>query len=280
MRFRLGFSILGGVMTRKESTYKAPQDVMFKSKDKTSLHGYLQIPPGGGLYPAVIFIHGGYGDNPEYTRALLEWNVAKMFLQEDFVVFSTDYRHDLEGRDIDDIVAAFEYVSHLPSIISDKIAYFGDSHGSYLAMMAATRTEPFAIIHGWGVSDMAEWFEYIKKSSVPAFQQIAEELRKSLGGEPQDVPEVYRQVSPISQVGRIKCPVLILHGEDDEDVPVAHAYKLEEALIEAGKECELRVFQNEGHGLRSPEARQAMEQAALEFIKRYLKEYANPSIIR
>jgi len=272
MRFSLGFSILGSAVTKKRFQDKPPQEVIIKSTDDTSLYACLHVPPGDGPFPAVIFIHGGYGDNQEYTRALLEWNVAKLLLQEGFFVVSADYRHDLEGRDIDDIVTAFEYVSHLPHIKSDKVAYFGDSHGSYLAMMAAIRTKPFVIIHGWGVTDMAEWFEYIKNSPNPIYQRIAEDLRKSLGGEPQDVPKVYRQVSPFAHVGRIKCPVLILHGEDDEDVPVAHAYKLAIALKEAGKEYELSVFKNAGHGLRSPEAQQAMDKTVLEFIKKHLKE--------
>ena len=260
-------------MTEEGSQHKVPKEVLIKSKDDTSLFGCLQMPPGDGPFPAVIFIHGGYGDNQGYTRALLEWNVAKLLLREGFVVVSTDYRNDLKGRDIDDIVAAFEYVSRLPYIESNKIAYFGDSHGSYLAMMAATQTEPFVIIHGWGVTDMAEWFDYIKHLPIPIYQRISEDLRQSLGGEPQDVPEVYRQVSPIAQVGRIKCPILILHGEDDEDVPVVHAYRLAEALKEAGKEYELRVFRNAGHGLRSPEAQQAMDSVVLEFVKRQLKAY-------
>jgi dipeptidyl aminopeptidase/acylaminoacyl peptidase len=257
-------------MTKKEYQNKALQEVIIRGKDDTSIYGCLQIPSEDGPFPAVIFIHGGYGDNPEYTRALLEWKVAQLLFQKGFLVLSTDYRHDLEGRDIDDIVAAFEYVSHLPNVKSDKVAYFGDSHGSYLAMMAATRTEPFAIVHGWGVTDMAEWFEHIKKSSIPIYQRIAEDLRKSLGGEPRDVPEVYKQVSPITQVSSIKCPVLILHGEDDEDVPVEHAYKLAEALKEAGTEHELHVFKNASHGLRSPEAQQAMDSIVLEFVKRHL----------
>lgn len=259
-------------MTKKEFQDKALREVIIRSKDDTSLYGCIQIPPGDGPFPAVIFIHGGYGDNQEYTRALLEWDVARLLLREGFVVLSADYRHDLKGRDIDDIVTVFDYVSNLPYVESDKIAYFGDSHGSYLAMMAATRTKPFAIIHGWGVADMAEWFEYIKNSPIPIYQRIAEDLRKSLGGEPQDVPEVYRQVSPIAQVTRIKCPILILHGEDDEDVPVAQAYKLAEALKEAGKEYELRVFKNAGHGLRSPETQQAMDSVVLDFIKKHLRE--------
>lgn len=246
------------------------EELNIKSSSGIAIYGSLQKPEGDGPFPSVIFIHGGYGENREYTRALLEWSVAKLLHREGFAVFSTDYRHDLSGRDIDDIKAAFEYVSHFSYVDEDRIAYFGDSHGSYLAMMAATLTKPFAIIHGWGVTDMAEWFEYIKSSPVPVYQRIAEDLRKSLGGEPQDVPEVYRLASPLAHIDRIRCPVLILHGEDDEDVPVVHAYKLAAALKEAKREYELCVFKNAGHGLRSPEVRQEMDRTVLAFLKKHL----------
>lgn len=168
-------------MTKKGFEDKVPQEVVINSADDTTFYACLHVPPGNGPFPTVIFIHGGYGDNPEYTRALLEWSVAKLLLQEGFVVFSTDYRHDLEGKDIDDIVAAFEYVSDIPFVEGDKIAYFGDSHGSYLAMMAATRTNPFTIVHGWGVTDMAAWFEYIKKSPIPHIQEDCRGSQEIIG---------------------------------------------------------------------------------------------------
>jgi dipeptidyl aminopeptidase/acylaminoacyl peptidase len=254
----------------KKHAHRITQELGIKNSEGTTIYSCFEKPEGSGPFPSVIFIHGGFGDNREYTRALLGWSVAQRILQEGFVVFSTDYRHDLRGKDIDDIVTVFEYVSHLPYVDADRIAYFGDSHGAYLAMMAATRTKPFVLIHGWGVTDMAEWFEYIKNSPIPTYQRIAENLRISLGGEPQDVPEVYRQVSPLVHIDRIKCPVLIFHGEDDENVPVAHASWLAEVLKKAKKEYRLCVFKNAGHGLRSPEVRLKMDQAVLEFVKKRL----------
>lgn len=246
------------------------KELNVKSADGRSIYACLKKPKGDGPFPAVVFIHGGLGDNPEYTRAIIDWSLAKLLLAEGFVVFSTDYRVDLTGKDIDDIVAAFKFVADLPYVDDQKIAYFGDSHGAFLAIMAATKTNPFALIHGWGVADMADWYRHIKNIPVSYYQRVSEDFEKSLGGAPDQFPEAYRQISPTTHVPHIECPVLILHGEDDEDVPVSHAHKLAEAIENAGGQHELRIFKNAGHGLRSREARQKMDPVVLEFISKQL----------
>lgn len=248
------------------------QEVQVKSADGTAFYGCYRKPEGGGLFPAVIFIHGGFGDNQEYTRAMLDWTVAELLLQEGFGVFSTDYRVDLSGKDIGDVTAAFKFVVELPFIDEKRIAYFGDSHGAYLAIMAATHTHPFALIHGWGVADMAEWYKHIKNIPVSYYQKVSEDLAKSLGGTPVQVPEAYRQVSPKTHVANIKCPILILHGEKDEEVPIAHAHILAHAIEKAGGIHELKIFENDGHGLRSPETRLEMDSIVLKFLKRHHKK--------
>jgi dipeptidyl aminopeptidase/acylaminoacyl peptidase len=248
------------------------QEVHVKSADGIAFYGCYRKPEGGGPFPAVMFIHGGFGDNQEYTRAMLDWTVAELLLQEGFGVFSTDYRVDLSGKDIGDVTEAFKFVAELPFIDENKIAYFGDSHGAYLAVMAATQTYPFALIHGWGVADMAEWYGHIKSLPASYYKTVTEDLAKSLGGTPDQVPEAYRQVSPSSHVTNIPCPVLILHGEKDEEVPVLHAHILGEAIGAAGGEYELKIFKNIGHGLRSPQARQEMDPLVLRFLKRHHKK--------
>jgi dipeptidyl aminopeptidase/acylaminoacyl peptidase len=241
--------------------------VAVKGVDRKSVYGCLQIPAGDGPFPAVIFVHGGLGDNREYTRAMLDWSVARLLLREGFVVLSTDYRVSLTGEDIADVVRAFGYTAALSFVDKSKIAYFGDSHGAFLAIMAATRTAPFALVHGWGVADMAKWYGYIKNIPARYYQKVTEDLEKSLGGTPDRAPEAYRQISPTAHVAKIKCPVLILHGEEDEDVPVLHAHILAEAVGAAGGEYELKIIKNAGHGLRSSEARREMDLVVLEFFK-------------
>ena len=257
-------------MTMNKRADKDIQELNVKSADGRVIFSCIQKPEGNGPFPAVIFIHGGLGDNQEYTRAMLGWSVAQLLLQEEFVVFSTDYRVDLSGKDIGDVVAAFKFVAELHYVDEQKIAYFGDSHGAYLAIMAATQTGPFALIHGWGVADMAEWYRHIKDLPVSYYKRVSEDLAMSLGGTPDQVPETYRQVSPIAQVAKIKCPILILHGDKDEDVPVTHAHIMAHAIAKAGGEFELNIFKDAGHGLRSPQARQKMDTVVLEFIKKPL----------
>jgi dipeptidyl aminopeptidase/acylaminoacyl peptidase len=224
-------------------------------------------PEGKDPFPAVIFIHGGNGDNKEYTLAMLGWSVAELLLKEGFAVFSTDYRIDHAGKDINDIVAAFKHLAGLPFVDKKRIAYFGDSHGAYLAVMAAVLTDPFALIHGWGVADMAEWYAHITKIPASYYKRVSEDLARSLGGTPDQVPDAYRQVSPATHVADIHCPILILHGEKDEEVPVAHAHILARAIEKAGGEHVLKVFKHAGHGVRLPEERKQMDSAVLQFIR-------------
>lgn len=255
----------------KTNKGKNSQDVTFHAADGTAVYGCIRRPPGDGPFPAVIFIHGGFGNNREYTRELLDWSSVELLIQSGFVVLSTDYRIDSKGKDIDDIVAAFEYVSKLSFVDKDKIIYFGDSHGSYLAMMTAIKTNPFAIIHCWGVVSFAEWYDYISKSKTPAYQQIAGMLNESFGGSPDQVPEAYWQASILAHIDELKCPILIIHGEEDAEVPVAHAYKLAESLKRSKHEYELRIFKNEGHGIRDPQARREMDEMVLGFLKKQLE---------
>lgn len=246
------------------------RNIAVKGVDGNSVYGCLQIPDGDGPFPAVIFIHGGLGDNREYTRAMLDWSVAKLLLRGGFVVLSTDYRVSLTGEDIADIVASYRYTEGLSFVDKSKIAYFGDSHGAYLAVMAAVRTAPFALVHGWGVADMAEWYRHIEHIPVRYYQKVTEDLKISLGGTPDQVPDAYRMISPTANVAKLKCPVLILHGEEDEDVPVSHARYMAEALEKANVDHTLKIFENAGHGLRTEEDRREMDPIVVEFLKSVL----------
>ena len=104
----------------KTNKGKNSQDITFHAADGTAVYGCIRRPPGDGPFPAVIFIHGGFGNNREYTRELLDWSSVELLIQSGFVVLSTDYRIDSKGKDIDDIVAAFEYVSKLSFVEKDS----------------------------------------------------------------------------------------------------------------------------------------------------------------
>ena len=60
----------------------------------------------------------------------------------------------------------------------------------------------------------------------------------------------FDQVSPLKQAARIQAPVLLMHGEDDQRVPIAHGEKMKKALEAQGKPVQWLQFPEEGHGLR------------------------------
>jgi acetyl esterase/lipase len=68
-----------------------------------------------------------------------------------------------------------------------------------------------------------------------------------LGGTPDEVPEAYRNASPISHVDEESAPFLVIHGAKDFDVPVEHSRRLVEALCEAGVEVVYDELPNADH---------------------------------
>ena len=57
------------------------------------------------------------------------------------------------------------------------------------------------------------------------------------------------QVSPISFASKVRTPVLIVHGEDDTNVPVSQAIYFHRALSWFGAEHQLVIYPREGHGI-------------------------------
>ena len=58
------------------------------------------------------------------------------------------------------------------------------------------------------------------------------------------------QTSPLDRVDKIRVPVFLAHGEDDDRVDVAHTLKMAKALKKAGKKHELLIIKDEAHSLR------------------------------
>jgi dipeptidyl aminopeptidase/acylaminoacyl peptidase len=71
-------------------------------------------------------------------------------------------------------------------------------------------------------------------------------------GTPWDYAPMYERLSPIRHVKKVKSPVLIMHGANDERVPPEQAVEFYQALRDLGKDVTFIRFPREGHGLREP----------------------------
>jgi dipeptidyl aminopeptidase/acylaminoacyl peptidase len=74
-----------------------------------------------------------------------------------------------------------------------------------------------------------------------------------------------RERSSVFKMEKLKCPVLILHGEKDENVPVTQAYLLRDRLAELKKDFEIKLFPDRPHGI-GPE----VTTMTVDFFKRRL----------
>jgi dipeptidyl aminopeptidase/acylaminoacyl peptidase len=143
-----------------------------------------------------------------------------------------------------------DIASGIDRLIADGVAdpgrlgIGGGSHGGFMAAWAIGQTSRFkAAVMNAGISDWA------MQVAAGDFGALEADLGGSCGWESPG-PHRHDQLSPISYASKIRTPVLILHGQDDTNVPLGQATYLHRALSAFGVEHELVVYPREGHGLR------------------------------
>lgn len=92
-----------------------------------------------------------------------------------------------------------------------------------------------------------------------------------MGGPPELKPAVYRKADVLLEVERIKAPLLILHGEEDPQVPPQESQQFAAALKQAGKTFTYITYPGEGHGFQQREHRKDADERELAFLNKYLK---------
>ncbi|MFQ5638453.1 MAG: alpha/beta fold hydrolase, partial [bacterium] len=121
--------------------------VSYQSTDNLSIPAYLFEPLKAGKYPAILWVHGGqHGTlSSRSLPRIIEW------VQSGYVIFAPDYRGssgyseafyhkaDYGGKEIDDLVAAVDFLETLPPVIKKQIGVIGASHGGYNSLMAIIR---------------------------------------------------------------------------------------------------------------------------------------------
>ncbi|GIJ70907.1 S9 family peptidase [Virgisporangium ochraceum] len=234
----------------------------YKAADGLDLDGLLVLPPGltraDGPFPLVTLVHGGpYG---RYTdRLMLDWYPSAQWLAAvGYAVFlpnprgSTGYGHEFAARvagavgldEFGDICAGVDLLVDEGVADPRRLGIGGWSHGGFMAAWAVARTDRFrAAVVGAGISD---WGMLAATGEWGPFEAALG------GGNGWDGPgpHPHHRLSPISYASRIRAPVLILHGENDTNVPLSQAEFLHRALRRFGVTHEYVVYPREGHPIR------------------------------
>jgi acetyl esterase/lipase len=214
----------------------------------------------GPLRPAVVFVHGGawvHGNRsmlPDWDRWLNELG---------YEVFDVEYRMPPPVRwqdEIGDVKAALGWVvAHAAEYHVDpmRISVMGNSAGANLAMLAAysagdpqlapsTEVAPVVIhsvINFYGPADLALLHRNCKS---PEYVHVA--FKKYIGGTPDEFPDRYRVLSPLTHISEKSPPTITFLGSSDRLVATDQAKLLNQALTKASVPHEMYFLPGNDHG--------------------------------
>ena len=217
----------------------------------------LHVPPDLPSPPLVVFVHGG----ASLTRHDVELTIAP-FVTAGWAVANVEYRRTPEARApaaAADVRCAIKWiVRRAPELGVDasRIVLAGHSAGAHLALLAAFADTSAGLDAGCpgampAIAGVIDWAGITDVEDLYAGPNVRGWARDWIGELP-DGAEIARRLSPLTWVHPGLPAVLIVHGDRDAIVPIAHALRLHASLDRAGVPNELVVLPGAGHAPLSP----------------------------
>jgi dipeptidyl aminopeptidase/acylaminoacyl peptidase len=261
-----------------------PQQVIFSAADGMQIHGQLFLPANsaGGRHPAVVFFHGG-----SERQMLLGWHYMQYYsnayamnqflASRGYVVLSVNYRsgigYGLDFREAinygaagaseyNDVQGAGMYLRSRADVDPSRIGLWGGSYGGYLTALGLARSSDLYAA-GVDLHGVHDWNQELR-NWVPSYNPEAHA----------DAARVAWESSPMSSVKTWRSPVLLIHGDDDRNVPFSETVDLADALRKQGVQFEELIFPDEIHDFLLYRSWVSAYSAAANFFDRHL---ATPS---
>lgn len=265
------------------------KNITFLKVGATALKGDLYRPAGDAPLPIVIVIHGGgfmFGDKDmeHYTR------ISREVAAGGYVVFNVNYRLIQNGgifpESVKDVKCAVRWARANAALIGGdpaRIGAIGGSAGGYLAtMLAATADnpdfEPDCDYGGDSSTQIKAAVVYFGLTDIrfdaPHTASFRMLLPRFLGEKGGGSAELQASASPVTYAASA-APLLLLHGTKDTLVEHEQSVALCERAAEAGRVCELHLFEGAEHAfITYPEAPASVESSRLtfEFFGNYLAD--------
>jgi len=261
----------------------APQPVVYSANDGMKIHADLFLPPENGScvrHPAIVFVHGG-----SQRQMLLGWHsmgyyshayaLNQYLASRGYVVLAINYRSGIGyglnfrealeygatgASEFRDIVGAGLYLRSRCDVQPDHIGIWGGSWGGFLTALALAR-ESNLFSAGVDMSGVHDW-----NIDHPENFQISDTAA--------DVNARWRlawKSSPLASVQLWRSPVLLIQGDNDDEVPFLQTVQLAAALRERKVIAETLVFPDEVHDFLLHRDWLAAYTATVDFFDRHLR---------
>ncbi len=261
---RPDFSKLAEAMDKDGCTVHEPLRVSLckydYSVDGKNVEAISFKPDGNGPFPALLLIPGHattardwIGNGLTFARggyagiAVSQPGYGKSEGPPDFVGPKT----------IKVLTAGYRKFQREPFVDSKRMGVVGYSRGGMAASLLAVQLDDVkAVVLGAGVYDFKKAYD----------ETGLDGIRQNIKAETGMTDEAIKQRSSILQMEKLKCPLLILHGEKDINVPVNQALLLRDRLTALKKDFEIQIFPDREHGIGA----ENLYKYTLDFLKRRL----------
>ncbi|MES2317579.1 MAG: alpha/beta fold hydrolase [Pseudomonadota bacterium] len=258
------------------------QTVTYQARDGMKVPAYLTEPKGRKVPgPAVVLIHGG-----PVSRDQWGWSPdVQLLAAQGYAVLQPQFRGSSGfGRKFeqagygqwglamqDDVAAGVQYLIDQGIADPKRICIVGASYGGYAALWGLVKT-PDLFRCGVSVAGVVDIETLLKSSSEATRNKAARELMRSRIGDLSLNKQQFDLVSPLKQVERISAPVLLVHGTEDQRVPIEHSKKMRDALRKLNKPHEWLELEGEGHSIRHLSNQNLYYEKLLKFLDKNIGE--------
>jgi dipeptidyl aminopeptidase/acylaminoacyl peptidase len=240
----------------RSAPYVVPEEVGYETFDGRIIQAFLHRPPHASPSrpaAAVVYPHGGPADC--YGG---EWDGhAQYFVDKGYAWLAINYRGSTgHGSDFEranhgawgvddtrDCLAAADYLATVDWVDHERLAIFGSSYGSYLALLSVTDDPEHRFrcaVCKYGDCDaLTTWAQ----GDRPGVQ-----MQMRIMGHPSAHLAEYLAASPVHRLDNVCVPILVAHGHADRRVPFEQSTELVAALDRLGKTYEYVTYPTEGHG--------------------------------
>jgi dipeptidyl aminopeptidase/acylaminoacyl peptidase len=265
-------SLMAGVPAQH---FVEPFLVRYPSRDgKWTISAFLYVPRNmqrNGQNAAIVYIHGG-----PTSQTVNSFNrFIQHIVNQGYMVIAPNYRgstgygkafqqanlFDMGGGDLQDVIAATDFLKATGYPDPKKLIAMGGSYGGYMTMMAVTKT-PDVWAAGVPIVPFVNWFTEMEHED-PVLQQSD----RATMGDPEKNPELFRDRSPIFFVDQIKAPLLLLAGGHDPRCPKEETIQVADAIRKHGGIADYKIYENEGHGFAKVENQIDAYQRVTDFLK-------------
>ena len=255
------------------------EEIWYQSSyDGRMIQGWIVKPPNfdnSKKYPLILEIHGGPHTNYGFHFS----SEVQLFASKGYVVLYTNPRgstsygkefanlihHNYPSQDYDDLISGVDYIIDKGYIDQENLFVTGGSGGGVLTAWIIGKTDRFkaAVV----AKPVINWYSFVLYADNTGYW-----YKYWFGDLPWNDPESYLKRSPISYVGNIKTPTMVLTGEKDYRTPMAESEQLYAGLKLNKVESMLVRIPNANHGIAAkPSNLIAKVNSILSWFEKYKK---------